>query len=42
MRSEASSVPGWARAILFWRCVLAVERGGIPGSRYEPCGRRYV
>ena len=42
MRSEASSVPEWARAILFWRSVLAVERGGIPGSRYEPCGRRYV
>ncbi|HEY7041195.1 MAG TPA: hypothetical protein VID28_20165 [Methylomirabilota bacterium] len=25
-------VPSWARAILFWRKVLAVERGGIPGS----------
>lgn len=40
MRSE--TVPGWARAILFWRKVVAVERGGIPGSRYEPCGHRSV
>lgn len=40
MRSEA--VPGWARAILFWRKVLAVERSGIPGSRYEPCEQRGV
>ena len=38
MRSEAGSVPGWASAILFWRKVLAVERSGIPGSRYQPCG----
>jgi hypothetical protein len=38
MRSEAGSVPGWASAILFWRKVLAVERGGIPGSRYQSCG----
>ncbi|HWN02439.1 MAG TPA: hypothetical protein VNQ72_05480 [Candidatus Dormibacteraeota bacterium] len=42
MRSEAASVPRWARSILFWRKVLAVERGGIPGSRYEPCGHRGV
>ena len=42
MRSEASSVPGWARAILFWRKVLAVERAGVPGIRYEPCRPRCV
>jgi hypothetical protein len=42
MRSEAASVPRWARSILFWRKVLAVERGGIPRSRYEPCGHRGV
>lgn len=42
MRSEEASVPRWARSILFWRKVLAVERGGIPGSRYEACGHRGV
>jgi hypothetical protein len=25
-------VPAWARAILFWRKVLAVERRGIPAQ----------
>jgi len=33
MRRESGAVPRWARAILFWRKVLMVERGGIPGSR---------
>ena len=31
-RFSDEQVPSWARAILFWRKVLAVERGGIPGS----------
>jgi hypothetical protein len=31
-------MPRWARAILFWRKVRAVERAGVPGIRYEPCG----
>ncbi len=31
-RWSGDQVPSWARAILFWRKVLAVERRGIPGS----------
>ncbi|HEX7213208.1 MAG TPA: hypothetical protein VF578_03265 [Methylomirabilota bacterium] len=31
-RWSGDRVPSWARAILFWRKVLAVERRGIPGS----------
>ena len=41
MRSGAASAPAWARGILFWRKVVAVERRGIPGSRNQPavCGQ---
>lgn len=29
-RFDDDQVPSWARAILFWRKVLAVERRGVP------------
>jgi len=38
-RWSGDQIPSWARAILFWRKVLAVERRGIPGSR-RPGGSR--
>lgn|GEM_PF-5875853 len=30
MRVADEPVPSWARAILFWRKILALERRGIP------------
>ena len=30
MRLVDDGVPSWARAILFWRKVLSVERRGVP------------
>lgn len=30
--ANTGEVPSWARAILFWRKVLAVERRGIPAQ----------
>lgn len=37
-RFSDTPVPSWARAILFWRKVVAVQRGGIPGSLSGPNG----
>lgn len=37
-RFSDAPVPSWARAILFWRKVLAVQRGGIPGVLSGPSG----
>jgi hypothetical protein len=41
-RFDCEPVPSWARAILFWRKVLTVERRGVPltlgGS--SPCPSR--
>ena len=36
MTSDSHAVPSWARAILFWRKVLAVESRGVPGVRRGP------
>jgi hypothetical protein len=32
VRFNDDQVPSWARAILFWRKVWALERSGVPGT----------